>query len=214
MRSSAAITSHHRAGTNNSGLAVLVLLLCSKLATAMTRRIQLSIEGATRPARSNWTTRALTARPVPSEGRWLSRGRSSTANSPSEEVLIEPGKEPCGSDPENWEFSAAPRDVGYWFCQWKVGEYKRDNPPLAEKMLVYGRQVRIRNGPDRFPKLNVRTDLRRLRCLRRDRGPRAARGRKGGFPDVSRVTRSLRNTALQTAFSRLSGALRPCPRQR
>lgn len=58
-------------------------------------------------------------------------------------------------DPENWEFNAIPRDVGYWYSYWGDGDVVRGRDPFGEIVFVYGREIRIRKGADRNSAVNL-----------------------------------------------------------
>lgn len=121
----------------------------------MAREIQLSVEGAPRPATIELYDEDA---PETADAVWEALPIEATivnGKFSGEEVFAELGEEFHGIDPENWEFNAAPRDVGYWFSQWEEGKYERNNPPLAEMVFVYGREIRIRKGPDRPSAINL-----------------------------------------------------------
>lgn len=121
----------------------------------MARQIQLSVEGASRPATIELYDEDA---PETTDAVWDALPIEETiinGKFSGEEVFAELDEELRGIDPENWEFNAAPRDVGYWFSQWEEGAYERDTPPLAEMVFVYGRRIRIRKGPDRPSAINL-----------------------------------------------------------
>lgn len=121
----------------------------------MARDVHLAVEGLSEPATIELFDEDA---PRTADAIWESlpiEGSIVNGKFSGEEVFTELDEALEGVDPENWEFSAQPRDVGYWYSQWEEGEHERANPPLAELVAVYGRQIRIRKGPDRPSAINL-----------------------------------------------------------
>lgn len=121
----------------------------------MAREVHLAVDGLPEPA-----TIALLDDEAPrtADAIWESlpiEGSIVNGKFSGEEVFAELDEALHEIDPENWEFSAQPRDVGYWYSYWEEGTHERGNSPLAELVAVYGRQIRIRKGPDRPSPINL-----------------------------------------------------------